>query len=285
MRGGPLPLLSDVSAGAEFKLDDQAFQQIRALIEQRAGIQLSETKRSMVYNRLARRLRETGAPSFTDYLADLQRPGSAEWQPFINALTTNLTAFFREEYHFPVLADFLRTAGAGRRTINIWCAAASTGQEPYSIAMTAIEALGPRPSVRILASDIDTEVLATARDGVYAEETVNRLSTDRLHSFFLRGRAQRSGLVRVRPEVRALVTFQQFNLIEPGWSLNETFDVVFCRNVMIYFDRETRTRLIENFHRVMSPGGLLFVGHSESFSESRTLFTLQGRTVYQRVGG
>jgi chemotaxis protein methyltransferase CheR len=275
-------MIHEAPFAAEFAMSDADFERIRSLIEMRAGIQLSESKRSMVYNRLARRLRDTGCPTFAKYLEQLLRPGSSEWQSFVNALTTNLTSFFREAYHFPILAEFLKKRVAQQGSVSIWCSAASTGEEPYSIAMTALEALGPKPAVRVFASDIDTEVLAEAREGVYAADAVAKLDAQRLRRFFFRGVGDNQGWVRVRPEVSALIRFAQVNLISDEWALDERFDVIFCRNVMIYFDRQTRQNLVTRFHGAMKPEGLLFVGHSESFNDSKVPFTLMGRTVYLR---
>jgi chemotaxis protein methyltransferase CheR len=275
-------VLSEVSFGHEVELGDAEFDRIRSLIEQRAGIQLTAAKRTMVYNRLVRRLRETGCTSFSQYLDTRLAPNSAEWESFVNALTTNLTSFFREDYHFPILGDFLKKRVSEQGSAKVWCAAASTGQEPYSIAITALEALGSNPKVSVFSSDIDTEVLSKARAGVYPVETVAKLTQSRLQRFFLRGKGRRDGMVRVKPEVQALVRFDRVNLIQDEWAFREKFDAVFCRNVMIYFDRPTRQRLLERIHRVMAPGSLLFVGHSESVNESRDLFVLQGRTVYRR---
>jgi chemotaxis protein methyltransferase CheR len=275
--------MNALATSAEFELGDAEFNRIRTLIDRRAGIQLTQAKRSMVYNRLARRLRETGCRTFGDYLDRYLIEGSAEWESFVNALTTNLTAFFREEYHFPVLADLLRQRVQQHGSASVWCAAASTGQEPYSIAMTAVEALGAAPPVSVLASDIDTDVLDSARNGVYPLETVAKMDAARLHRFFQRGKGERIGFVRVRPELRSMVRYERINLVDPQWPMKDRFDAIFCRNVMIYFDRDTRQRLVESFHALLKPGGLLFVGHSESFNDSRALFSLNGRTIYTRL--
>ncbi len=262
----------------------QDFERVRALIYRRAGITLAASKQNMVYSRLTRRLRETGHRDFASYLNSLESGSHEDWQAFVNALTTNLTSFFREAYHFPMLAEHLRAQSGQGRQLSIWCSAASTGEEPYSLAITAIEALGARPSVRVFASDIDTDVLERARRGVYQASALEALGGDRLQRFFLRGVRKHEGLVRVRPEVASLVTFGQVNLAEDNWPFREPFDVIFCRNVMIYFDSATKTAVLERMHRFVRPGGLLFVGHSENFSDRRDLFTLQGKTVYRRVG-
>ena len=265
-----------------FSLSAHDFERVRELIYRRAGITLAPTKRSMVYSRLSRRLRETGHTDVGAYLDSLGRADSSEWQSFVNALTTNLTSFFREGYHFPVLAEHLRRLVAARGKASIWCAAASTGEEPYSLAITAIETLGARPPVKIFASDIDTDVLAKARRAVYAMNSVESLEPERLKRHFMRGTGSNSGMVRVRREVSSLVEFGQVNLAAEPWPFREPFDVVFCRNVMIYFD--TPTAVLERIHRALRPEGLLFVGHSENFSDRRELFSLQGKTIYRKVG-
>ena len=266
----------------EFVLSAADFERIRTLIYQRAGISLHAGKQAMVYSRLARRLREGGHRTFADYLHTLERGGdSAEWQEFVNSLTTNLTSFFREAHHFEALADDLRARAA--RPVRIWCNAASTGEEPYSLAMTAVESLGASPPVRIVCSDIDTRVLARAERGVYPAEA-RGLSPDRLRRHFLRGTGRNIGQVRVKPEVARLVEFRVFNLTSAQWaSLGEPFDIVFCRNVMIYFDPPTQRRVLERIHATMKPGGVLYVGHSENFTDARDLFSLRGKTIYERV--
>ena len=259
-------------------------EQVRSLIYQRAGISLNAGKHAMVYSRLSRRLRETGQSTFTGYLQWLQASkgaaGEAEWQEFVNCLTTNLTSFFREDHHFQALADDLRER-AGRH-LRIWCSAASTGEEPYSIAMTVAETLGAQAQVSILASDIDTKVLATAQRGVYDADS-RGLSAERLLRHFMRGKGGNSGFIRIKPELARRVEFRPFNLMSHSWSLGEPFDLIFCRNVMIYFDAATQRQVLQQMHSVLRPGGLLYVGHSENFTESRALFRLRGKTVYQRV--
>ncbi|HWP19381.1 MAG TPA: CheR family methyltransferase [Burkholderiaceae bacterium] len=279
----PLEPLNDLTR--EFSFDKHDFERIRQLIYQRAGISLHAGKQAMVYSRLSRRLRETGHRSFSEYLEWLERANGpqaeAEWQEFVNCLTTNLTAFFREEHHFRLLAEELKRRGSSR-PIRIWCNAASTGEEPYSLAMTAIDALGSAAPVQILASDIDTKVLATASRGVYPEDA-RGLSPELLRRHFLRGTGRNAGHIRVKPEVARLVEFRPFNLVSGQWAFGEGFDFVFCRNVMIYFDAPTQRRVLQHIHRVMKPHGLLFVGHSENFTDARELFQLRGKTVYVRV--
>lgn len=269
-----------LAQGREFVWTNADFARVQALIYQRAGISLHDGKHAMVYSRLSRRLRDTGHTSFHEYLGWLENHDGPEWQEFVNALTTNLTAFFREQHHFEIFASHLRT----RPTANwrVWCNAASTGEEPYSIVMTAFEALGANASFKLTASDIDSRVLATAAQGVYRLDGLKGISPERLQKFFLRGKGGNSGMVRIKPELRRVIDFMSVNLIRDDWPFKEPFDVVFCRNVMIYFDAPTQRKVLERIHRVLKPGGMLFVGHAENFSESRDLFTLRGKTVYER---
>nr|WP_245909460.1 CheR family methyltransferase [Sphaerotilus hippei] len=280
-----LPTPAADAQAREFSFDARDFSRVRQLIYQRAGISLHDQKQAMVYSRLSRRLRDTGHRSFGDYLNWLEstsgEQGEREWQEFINCLTTNLTAFFREEHHFPVLADRLSRLGPSR-PIRIWCCAASTGEEPYSLAMSAVETLGASAPVKILATDIDTNVLQTAQRGVYAADA-RGLGPERLRRHFLRGTGSNAGFIRVRPELARMIEYRPFNLMGAQWALGEAFDIVFCRNVMIYFDAPTQRKVLENIHRVLRPEGLLFVGHSENFTDSRDLFELRGKTVYQRA--
>ncbi|MEY2892815.1 MAG: hypothetical protein RJA98_2723 [Pseudomonadota bacterium] len=269
----------------EFTFDNNDFERVRKLIYQRAGISLQAGKQAMVYSRLSRRLRETGHPSFATYLQmlDNQPAGTdgAEWQEFINCLTTNLTSFFREDHHFSLLTTELKGRSSGQ-PLRIWCNAASTGEEPYSIAMTVAESLGTGASVRIQASDIDTKVLATAQRGVYPADS-RGLSPERLRQHFMRGTGANSGFIRIKPELSRWIEFKTHNLMDTRWSLGDAFDIVFCRNVMIYFDAPTQRAVLERMHGVMKPHSLLFVGHSENFTESKDLFRLRGKTVYERV--
>lgn len=264
----------------EFDFTNNDFSRVRKLIYQHAGISLSEAKSDMVYSRIGRRLRTVGFDSFKTYLDNLENTNSPEeWEAFTNALTTNLTSFFREEHHFPILADHLLTL---KKPIRIWCSAASTGEEPYTLAMTACEAFGTmKPPVEIIATDIDTNVLATASRGVYPYERVSKLSDERRKHFFQKGTGAQEGSVRVRSELRNLITFEQLNLLDEQWNLGEPFDAIFCRNVMIYFDKSTQTKILSHFVPLMKPHALLFAGHSENFLYVSNDFHLRGKTVYE----
>ncbi len=267
--------------GREFAWTDADFDRVQSMIYKRAGISLHDGKHAMVYSRLSRRLRETGHQSFREYLGWLESSESPEWQEFVNALTTNLTSFFREHHHFEIFADLLKSKPVGTPW-RVWCSAASTGEEPYSIVMTALDTLGPNPKFSLHASDIDSKVLASASNGVYRLDGLKGIDAAKMQRFFLRGKGSNDGMVRVKPELPRLIEFLMVNLIRDDWPFKEPFDVVFCRNVMIYFDAETQRKVLERIHRVMKPGGTLFVGHAENFSDSRDLFTLKGKTVYER---
>jgi chemotaxis protein methyltransferase CheR len=207
----------------------------------------------------------------------------AEWESFTNALTTNLTSFFREAHHFPLLAEHALKARTGHGgPLTIWCSASSTGEEPYSIAMTVCEAFDTlTPPVQIVATDIDTNVLATASAGVYPIERVDKMDPARLRRFFLKGKGGQEGLVRVRPELRQLITFRQLNLLADGWDVRGPFDAIFCRNVMIYFDKATQRKILSRFVPLMKPDSLLFAGHSENFLYVSDSLRLRGKTVYE----
>lgn len=266
-----------VLAAREFSFSTEDFHAIRQLIHRHAGILLADGKRDMVYSRLARRLRALRIADFSLYLQHL-RSDPKEWQPFVNALTTNLTAFFREPHHFQWLREFARTLE--RRPIRIWCAACSTGEEPYSIAMTLADLFGDSVPVQILATDIDTQVLDQARQGVYALERAEEIPEPFLNRFFLRGRGDSAGLMRIKPGLRSQVSFRQLNLLQERWPLRGPFDAIFCRNVMIYFDRQTQYRVLRKFPPLLHADSLLFAGHAESFQHAADLFRPQGRTVY-----
>lgn len=263
----------------EFPFTSADFERVRVMIRRCAGIALADGKHEMVYSRLARRLRATGLSSFTTYLDRLEADAAVpEWQAFTNALTTNLTAFFREPHHFPLLAAHAQ----GRAEMSVWCSASSTGEEPYSLAMTLCDAYGTlNPPVKIVATDIDTDVLQTAAAGVYPVERVGAMPAEQLRRFFLRGKGGQEGLVRVRPELRKLVSFLPLNLLGRDWPLKPPFDAIFCRNVMIYFDKPTQRAILSRFVPLMKPDGLLFAGHSENFLYVSDALRLRGKTVYE----
>lgn len=261
------------------ELTGHELEKISQLIYQRAGIVLNHQKRDMVFNRLSRRLSELKLQGFSDYIDLLtNNQHSPEWQVFINSLTTNLTSFFREAYHFPVLAQHARSRGG---MYSVWCAAASTGEEPWSIAMTLEDALGHSiTGPRILATDIDTDVLHKAEQGVYRLADIDNLTEQQKKNWFLRGTGAQQDKVKIKPEYRHCIQFRQLNLMAAQWDIPAPFDAIFCRNVMIYFDKPSQERLMQRFAKMLKPGGLLFVGHSEHFNNLNIPFRLLGQSVY-----
>ncbi|HEU0187604.1 MAG TPA: CheR family methyltransferase [Gallionellaceae bacterium] len=267
--------------GREFHFTKADFARVCKLIYDHAGISLSESKQELVYSRLSRRLRATGIHTFAEYLRLLEGNDAAEWEAFTNSLTTNLTSFFREPHHFAILAEQVK-ALRGKHPISLWCSASSTGEEPYSMAMTVLDALGREASqVSIVATDLDTNVLATAREGVYPEERIAKLSPDLVKRYFLRGTGAQAGMVRVRQELRDMITFRQLNLLHDNWPIRGPLDAIFCRNVMIYFDKPTQLAILKKFVPLLRREGLLYAGHSESFHHADAYFKLRGKTVYE----
>jgi len=268
----------------DFEFTNADFGRIRELIHQRAGISLSEHKRDMAYSRLARRLRACNIDTFRLYLERLEaQPDSDEWEAFTNALTTNLTAFFRESHHFPILATFAKNRP---QPFSVWCSAASTGEEPYSIAMTLMETLGDTAArhCTVIATDIDSQVLQKADAGVYSLDSVKTLGAERLKRFFLKGTGAHAGMVKIRPEVRALVKFEQLNLTDAKYALPGQFDAIFCRNVMIYFDKPTQEALVNRLADSLEPGGFLFIGHAESLNGVRHALDYVRPAIYRKPG-
>ena len=275
-------------AGAnDYVLTDTQFHRIRQLVREHTGIALSEAKRQLVYGRLARRLRALKLESFGEYIELLERGVAVELEEFTNAITTNLTSFFRESHHFDYLAsDVLPkivAKDAGTRRARIWCCAASTGEEPYSIAMVLREAevILNGFDVKLLATDLDSAVLATGAAGIYNAERLKTVSNARVSRFFRKGSGEHAGKFRAEDELRNLITFKQLNLMNE-WPVRGPFDVIFCRNVIIYFDKETQRALFERMAALQRPGDMLFLGHSESLYRVSDKYELVGRTIYRR---
>jgi chemotaxis protein methyltransferase CheR len=261
----------------EFDYTKADFEAVRRMLHQLTGIRLAESKDSMVYSRLARRIRALDLTSFQMYLEYLQRHGS-ETEQFINALTTNLTSFFREPHHFEILAQYLT---AHPQTKTIWCAASSTGEEPYSIAMVVAETFGRFDvPVKVIASDIDSQVLQKAKAGVYEASRIAGMSQQRCQQFFYRGKGSKEGMVKVVPELQQMVQFRQLNLLDANWDLRGPFDIIFCRNVMIYFDKSTQLTILERMVKLLPPHGLYIAGHSENFTSASHLVKPAGHTTY-----
>ncbi len=270
----------------DFALEDEDFEGLRRLVRDVTGINLSIAKRELVYARLARRLRALRLRSFAEYRSVLSRDDGTELAHFCNAITTNLTSFFRESHHFDYLgAHVARLAAASPEglRLRLWSAGCSSGEEPYSMAMSIMEALPQtyRCDLRILATDIDTEVLAQARRGLYPAERVRAVSPARLARFFTAVPASDGGAWQVRPELARLITFKQLNLVHP-LPMRGPLDAVFCRNVIIYFDKTTQRELFRRIAPLQRPGDLLFLGHSESLYKVSDAWQPEGRTVYRR---
>lgn len=281
----------DMAAGAdgagEFLLSDADFSRICELVREQSGIALTEAKRQMVYGRLVRRLRALRLAGFGEYVQRLERGDQVELQQFTNAITTNLTSFFREIHHFEYLANELLPAIAERvratGRLRIWSSACSTGEEAYSIATVLREQreLLGRADARILATDLDSNVLAIAAAGTYPAERVQQVAAKRVAEFFKAG--PRQGTVQVSPSLQQLITFKQLNLMHE-WPMRGPFDAIFCRNVVIYFDVETKRALFERMARLQPPGSILFLGHSENLYRISEQYELIGRTIYRRRG-
>jgi chemotaxis protein methyltransferase CheR len=271
----------------EFHFTDKDFQFIREMVATHTGIKLPDSKREMVYGRLSRRLRQLNIASFNDYCALLQENADAELGSLINAITTNLTSFFRERHHFDYLTDtlapMLEKTKADRR-VRIWSAGCSTGAEPYSIAMTMRAALPSTRGwdVKILATDIDTQVLQTAMGGVYSEKEAVGVPDALMRRWFMRGKGAHAGSVRASKELRDMIVFRQLNLLG-AWSVKKPFDFIFCRNVVIYFDKDTQRKLFSRYADKLVPEGHLFIGHSESLYKVSERFKLIGQTIYRKT--
>lgn len=284
-----------MEAAADFitstaQLKQSEFREFRELILRETGIHLKDSKQALVASRLRKRLRHHGFTSYGEYYRYLvaQPPGSSEHRHLANCITTNKTDFFRESHHFDFLREQVlpevrsRSPGAVRQ-LRIWSAACSSGEEPYSIAITLLDA---RPAlnnwdIKILASDIDTEVLQRAEQGIYDIERVRTLPPNVLKAHFLNGKGEAKGLVRVREELKKLIRFRRINFVDPNWPIRAHFDVIFCRNVIIYFDRDTQRRLFERLVKYLKPAGYLVVGHSENLYGLNDLFTPVRNTVYR----
>jgi chemotaxis protein methyltransferase CheR len=279
-----------VAGAIAIQLGDQEFNFIRTVVEKNAGIILNATKRQLVQGRLARRIRELGLSNFTEYCEYVRNGGPEELVGLINAITTNVTSFFRENHHFEALATVMLPEAMGRNErshrLRIWSAGCSSGEEPYSIAMTAAEALdGARGwDLKILATDIDSEILATAARGEYSAERMQGISPERRQRWFVAGVGVQAGTVRIKSELQSLITFRTLNLMGE-WPMHGPFDVIFCRNVMIYFDQPTRERLLARYAQLLVDGGYLCLGHSESIHMQHAQFKLVGRTIYKKTKG
>lgn len=272
----------------EFRMSDSDFERIRELAKIHTGISLSDHKKEMVYSRLAKRVRTLGLQNFSQYCDLISDHTDQEIGNFVNAITTNLTSFFRENHHFEYLSETIipelksRHQTDGR--IRIWSAGCSTGEEPYSIAITLSEGLSASGSwdIKVLATDLDSNVLQHASDGIYERSKLSSMSDTRIRRSFEKGSKNNANYVHVKKKVRDLISFKQLNLMGP-WPMKGPFDVIFCRNVVIYFDKPTQKKLFDRYAHTLADGGYLFIGHSENLHGLTQRFESLGRTIYRKI--
>jgi chemotaxis protein methyltransferase CheR len=271
-----------------FSLNSVEFNFVCTFVYDSTGIVLNEGKREMLYRRLTRITRERNLKDFSAYCDLLKSQPEKERDYFINAITTNLTSFFREQHHFDYITEheipqLIKNAGANKR-LRIWSSASSTGEEPYSIAMTINEAMKAEMTqwdVKILATDIDSDVLAKGKHGVYEEKRIEDIPSKLKDKYFRRGSQQNKSNVKIAKELQNLITFKQLNLLHE-WPMKGPFDIIFCRNVIIYFDKKTQLELFERYYDLLKPGGLLMLGHSENLGQYQQYFENVGRTIFRK---
>ncbi|WP_446811828.1 CheR family methyltransferase [Methylomonas sp. 2BW1-5-20] len=269
----------------EFEYTQADFDVLRKISNQYSGILVPDDKFDMFYSRLSKRLRMLGFTRFQQYCQYLKNNPDREFTEFINAVTTNLTSFFRENHHFEYLSltvvPELLKKKAAKKQIRVWSAGCSTGEEPYSLAMTLKECVPADWTIIILATDLDTNVLATASAGIYVADRVSGIADHRLKRWFQKGVGRQANKVRIKAELKELIEFKQLNLIQE-WPFKEYFDFIFCRNVLIYFDRETKIKLVNRYCGLLEEGAYLFIGHSESLHQLDAGFSLIGNTIYRK---
>ncbi|MDO9168774.1 MAG: protein-glutamate O-methyltransferase [Methylobacter sp.] len=274
-----------VEKDREFKFTANDFNFLRKLSNEHSGIQVPDERFDMFYSRLSKRVRKLGLADFEAYCQYLKDYPDREFTEFINAITTNLTAFFREIHHFDYVRDVvipeILIRNKASRQIRVWSAGCSTGEESYSLAITLLENVPGDWDIKILATDLDTHVLQTASDGVYTEDRVSDLSEEMLKRWFMRGKSSQSGQVKVRHQLQQIIQFKKLNLMQ-DWPMKCHFDFIFCRNVLIYFDRETKASLAKRYAQMLSSRSWLFIGHSESLNQLSNEFELVACTSYRK---
>jgi chemotaxis protein methyltransferase CheR len=271
----------------EFPFTDKDFDYIRSLVAERTGIVLSEIKRDMIYSRVVRRIRKLAVNDFKEYCALLKSGNETEMVEFINAITTNLTSFFREPHHFEYLTKTLLPelkANKREHKIRVWSAGCSSGEEPYSIAMIMRDYFPQGSSgwdIKILATDLDSHMVERAAKGVYKEERVTGIDKKHLKNWLRKGKGKMAGNVKICNEIQEMVVFKQLNLMHE-WPIKGPFDFMFCRNVVIYFNKETQRELFDRYADLLLPGAGLFIGHSESLHSVTKRFKSLGQTIYRK---
>ncbi len=272
----------------EFDFTDKHFNWFVNLVMDKTGIALSDKKRELVYSRLARCLRRLKFNSFDQYIELLKERPEDEMVEFVNSITTNLTNFYREAHHFEYLGGtvlkYLQQQRRQEKRIRIWSAGCSTGEEPYTIAMTLRESIPDidRWDIKILATDIDTNVLAKASEGIYQKERINGINNTRLKKWFLKPSSSDSPDVKVSSKLKELITFKQLNLMH-NWPMKGQFDILFCRNVVIYFNKDTQRILFERFSNILKEDGCMFIGHSENLHKITDRFNLIGKSIHKKA--
>lgn len=270
----------------EFEYSEADFGRVKKIVYEFAGIDLNESKKNLVYNRLAKRIRFLQQGSFKQYLDYVEAQGESEFVHLINAITTNLTFFFRENHHFEFLSKTaipeLLEKNKTSKKIRIWSAGCSTGEEPYSIAIVLKEAVPSGWDAKVIATDLDTNVVNTGIKGVYKDDRLKGVSEERKKRWFLKGTGSNSGFIKVKPELQEAIKFGQINLMH-DWPLDEPIDIIFCRNVVIYFDKPTQSKLFNRYADLLPDNGYLFIGHSESLYKVCDRFELLGQTIYKKL--
>lgn len=270
-----------------YNLTDQEFNRFRDIVFRESGIKLADVKKILVQSRLMKRLRALNLETFGDYYKYLIDNFEEEKINFINSITTNKTDFFRENDHFEYMKSYILPAfeEKGEREIRIWSAGCSTGEEPYTIGITLFEYFKGKksPEFKILATDIDTQVLDKGINGVYTQDQVGAIDEKILKAYFLKGTGDNAGFFKVKDFLKKAVYFRRLNLLAEDYPMRKKFDVIFCRNVIIYFDKDTQKKLFDNFSRYLKDDGYLLVGHSENISSVTDKFYLAGRTIYKKV--
>ena len=271
----------------KISLSDAEFEKLRELVFKVSGISLAETKKELVVSRFTKRVKALRLQTFSEYYDLLvSSSGFSEVQNFINSITTNKTDFFRESHHFEFLVSTFvpQVISSGKRVVRVWSAACSTGEEPYTIAMVLAKHLVEPYNipVRILATDIDTNVLKTAVKGVYESGVLNTVPEEYMKKYFLRGKGESLGLFKIKDEIRQMVTFKQLNFIAPEYPVTSTFDIIFCRNVIIYFNPETKRMVVNRLFRYLNDGGYIMMGHSETLFNMIDGLVYLKNTIYQK---